>query len=547
VGRLAITARACALAWLLAAPAGADRLVTHDGRILEVKKARELPDGNVLLVFESGEIVCPKRFVASVEIEGDMSDYVPANEDEKKKLAQGYVRYRGKWLSKSAYEAELARTAELSKARTAELATHSRFHDGWTKETKHFRFRSNTSPEVLDRYADLLETYYDQMDQRVGIDPSPTLKKTKLAVSIYKSRSEFQELTKADPGVVGFFSPDDGELHFYHDYQDPSASEWIALHEGTHLLTFLIEPLAQPCIWINEGVADFFGTAGVTRNKKGKLEIETGQLSLERLLTVQQAMADGSSIPLEQLFLVPDEDFEAFEYAHAWSLVYFLNTARPEYEKAFKKFFQSLYTIAKGVAFELDEGGTKSVPAGEVRRLLLDKLGVRDVGKLESEWKAYIMGIPIDAPQARFRRGVERLYSAEEPEEMEAALEDLEAAIQGGVNDPLAFWARGTVQLLVDGDEPRVAADYRKAVELAPLHAGYRANLAQLLSGVTLVMPGMTIGGEDDEERLTGSDEALSEAETHYGLACELAPDNEDLREAHELFLDLLQEKSGTK
>jgi len=383
----------------------------------------------------------------------------------------------------------------------------------------------------------------------VGIDPSPTLKKTKLAVSIYKSRAEFQELTKSDPGVAGFFSPGEGELHFYHDYQDPSESEWIALHEGTHLLTFLIEPKAGPCTWINEGVADFFGTATITRTKKGKLEIKTGQLSLERVLTVQQAMADGDSIPLEKLFLVPDGEFEAFEYAHAWSLVYFLNTARPEYEKGFKKFFKDLYTIAKGVTFEQDQYGRRVVPAGEVRRVLLDRLGVKDVAKLESEWKAYITGIPIDAPQARFQRGVERLYSAEEQAEMAAALEDLEAAIQGGVKDPQAFWARGTVQLLVDGDEAKVSADYRMAVELAPLHAGYRANLAQLLSGVTLVMPGMTIGDgdEDDAQHLTGSDEALSEAETHYGLACELEPDNEDLREAHELFLDLLQAKTGSK
>ena len=540
--------RSSLLALVLAAPALADRLITDDGRILEVKRARVLPDGNYQLVFESGEIVCPKRFVASVEIEGDMSDYVPANEDEKKKLAQGYVRYRGKWLSKSAYEVELARTAVETKARTAELAAHSEFHDGWTKETKHFRFRSNTSPEILDRYAELLETYYDQMDQRVGIDPSPTLKKAKLAVSVYKSLDEFQELTKSVPGVAGFFSPSEGELHFYHDYQDPSESEWTALHEGTHLLTYLIEPEAEPCLWINEGVADFFGTAAVTRNKKGKLEIKTGQLSLERVLTVQQAMADGTFIPLEKLFFVPEEEFEAFEYAHAWSLVYFLNMARPEYEKAFKKFFKELYTLSKGVAFELEEEyGTKSVPEVEVRRLLLDKLGMKDVGKLESEWKAYITGIPIDAPPARFRRGVERLYEAEEEAELKASMEDLEAAIQGGVKDPKAFWARGTVQLLVDGDEAKVAADYRKAVELAPLHAGYRANLAQLLSGVTLEMPGMTVGDGDEEEELTGSDEALIEAETNYGLACELEPDNEDLREAHELFLDLLQKKTSTK
>jgi hypothetical protein len=538
-----------------AAAARADRLITTDGRILDVKKARALPDGSYQLVFESGEIVCPKQYVASVEIEGDMSDYVPANEDEKKKLAEGYVRFRGKWLGKAAYQAELSKEAERTKARTAEVAAHSKFYEGWVKETKHFTIQSNTSPEVLDHYAELLETYYDLMDQRVGIAPSPMLKKTKMKVSVYKNRAEFTEINKQPPGVAGFFSPSNGELHFYHDYQDPSISEWIALHEGTHLLTFLIEPQAEPCIWINEGVADYFGAATVVRNKKGKLEIKNGELLLERILTMQQAFADGSYIPLEKLFLIPDEEFEAFEYAHAWSFVYFLNNARPEYEKAFKKFFKDLYTIAKGVAFELEEsgdkyGGIKRVPAKEVRRLLLDKLGVKDVVKLEEEWKSYIAGIPLDAPKARFHRGLERMYDAEpgDTKAMEAALEDVQAAIEGGVEDARAYWARGTMQLVLSGDEETTLADYHKAVELAPLQGGYRAALAQLLAGLTLQMPGLTVGvGDDEKEELTDSEDALVEAEGQFGLACELEPENEELHARREEFLDLLQKKSGTK
>src|SRR6185295_16411512 len=131
-------------------------------------------------------------------------------------------------------------------------------------------------------------------------------------VSIYKSRPEFRELTKVDPGVAGFFDFVNGELHFYHDYQDPSISQWVALHEGTHLLTFLIEPQARPWIWANEGVADYFGAATITRDKKGKLTIDPGQLLIERVLTVQQAITDGTYVPLEKLFfLTQGEDFRA--------------------------------------------------------------------------------------------------------------------------------------------------------------------------------------------------------------------------------------------
>ena len=538
----------------LAAPVSADRLITNDGRILEVKKARQTPDGQYRLLFESGEIACPSQFIASVEIEGDMSDYVPANEDEQKKLTEGYVRYRGRWLGKAAYQAELAKQSELTKARTAEIAAHAKFYDGWTKETKHFRIQSNTSPEVLAYYAELLETYYDLMDQRVGIAPSPMLKKTKMKVSVYRSRAEFTELTKPAPGVAGFFNFVDGELHFYHDYQDPSVSDWVALHEGTHLLTFLIEPQARPWIWINEGVADFFGAATIARDKRGKLAITPGQLSLERVLTVQLAMADGSYIPLEKLFTLSREEFQAFEYAHAWSFVYFLNTAKSEYEKAFKKFFKAFYTIAKGVAFDLEEGGGnkygswKIVPPTEVRRLLLDTLGVKDVGRLEEEWKAFISGIQIDAPRARFKRGLQALQFSAGKDTLPRALEDLDAAIQGGVDDPRAFWARGTLQLILKGDYKKTIEDYRQAVERAPLQAGYRFSLAQMLAGFSLRTPSLTVLRQaDDQEQLKGTDEQLSEAETLFGLACEFEPENELLRTTRNTFLDLLQKKSGTK
>ncbi len=531
------------LALLGVAPfARADRLITKDGRILEVEKARLLADGSYELVFESGTILCPREFVASVEVEGDMSDYVPANEDEQKKLAAGYVKYRGKWMLKATYLVELEKQAEASRARTAELAAHAKFHDGWELETKHFRLQSNTSPEILAHYAELLEAYYDLMDQRVGIDPTPTLKKTQMRVCIYKSRAEFQEITKVEPGVAGFFRPTGGELHFYHDYQDPSVSEWIALHECTHLLTFLIEPQAQPWIWANEGVADFFGKATITRNKKGKLEIEPGQLQLERVLTVQQALADGTFLPLEKLFFLTKPDFHAFEYAHAWSFVYFLNNAKPEYEKAFKKFFKDFYTISKGVAFDLEQSGAtqygawKIVPPAEVRRLLLEKLGRKDTLALEEEWKAFVAAIPIDAPRARFQRGLDALRQGDDPAATQSGLDDLEAAIAAGVEDPLAFFARGRLKLRSKGDEAAALADYREAIARAPLHGGFRTNLAQVLVGRALRAPGKP-----------ASAEAEAEARMQFDLACELEPENDSVHAARKTYLELLDKAGGTK
>jgi hypothetical protein len=532
----------------LTPPAGADRLVTHDGRVLELVKARALPGGDYQLVFDSGEIVCPARYVASVEIEGNMADYVPQNEDEKKKLAEGYVRYRGRWMSKTAYQAELARESDSARARTADLAAHATFIDGWEKETQHFKIKTNTSPELLEYYCVLLETYYDLMDKRVGIKPSPSLRRTKMQVNVYKTYNEFLSQTGKPYGVLGFFDFRNEELQFYHDYQEPTRSNWVALHEGTHLLTYLIEPQAWPQIWINEGVADFFGSARIERDRKGKLVIDPGELQVDRVLTVQQAIEDEKYIPLDELFFKPRQEYQGFEYAHGWSFVYFLNNSG--YEKGFKKFFKDFYTIAKGIAYSTEnfpnqQGTAKIVPPEEVKRVLLDRLGVKDLSKLEREWLDFIKAIHIDAPQARFKRGWRSINGGEDG--LKRGLEDVQAAIDGGVDDPRAFWARGFLTLAVEGDRKKSLEDLRKAVELSPLDAGFRTNLAQVLAGLSLTTPTVSVSVGEDEDKLSGTADELAEADMHYGLACELEPDNEFLRESRDSFRSLYTPPGSTK
>ncbi|HED65294.1 MAG TPA: DUF1570 domain-containing protein [Planctomycetes bacterium] len=534
--------RRLALASLLslafAGQALADRLVTSDGRVIEVQKARQLENGDYLLVFRSTEVVCPARFVASVEIEGDMSDYVPRDAKEEKMLAKGYVRYNGRWMSKPAYEAELAKETEARRLRTEELALHSKFRNGYTKETKHFQFKTNTSPELLDFYADLLEAYYDIMDKRVGIKPTPKLSRTKMRINIYRSRDDWERNNEAGMrgSVVGYFSFRDESLNFFHDYQDPEFTLWVALHECTHLLTYLIEPQSWPRIWVNEGVADYFGSSDVTRDKKGRIHIEPGKLQVDRILTVQQAIKDDTFVHLEDLFQVEKSNFTAFEYAHAWSFVYFLNNTK-KYQKGFKKFFKEFYTVPNSVEYTWEpfpnvQGTAKIIPADEVRRILLKALKVKDVAKLEEEWLAFVEGIELDSATARFKRAYRKVLQAA-IDDFDQAKEDLDAAIDAGLEDSRAYWARAMVKAFKDGFSS-ASADLRKAVELAPLNARYRHDLGMAISGAGLSFGFITVSFGDDsmDKTLEKLDEtALHEAEEQLALACELAPDNGDYQE----------------
>ena len=511
-------------------PGFADRVVTRDGRVIEVKKARQKGDGYELEL-EHGTIVLPDASaVKEVEIEGDMSEYVPRNDDEREKLEQGYVRFEGKWLSKASYENELRRRFEESRARADELATHANWHNAWERETQHFVVRTNTSPELLEYYAELLEAFYDMMDGRIGIKPSPTLRRAKMAVNIYRGYQEFQELGNPtdNPGVVGFFDSRAQSLNFYHDYSDPVDSEETGLHECTHLITYLLEPQYVSQIWLNEGAADYFGCVTIERDRRGRLALTPGRLLTPRVLTVQQALRDEKALTLEELFHTEREAFTAFHYAHAWSFLYFLNTADGgrRYAKAFDKFFKELYTLAaKGVDYETvnhwnQQGMAKRASPEGVVSHLLARLKVRDLGELETEWRDFVAAIPVDAPEALLKRGIHHIRRGK----FDEALPDLEAAIDAGLDSALVWASRARARSLATESEPgeEATADMRKAIDLDPLNPVYRYDMSLLLAGYP------ALGGFAGNVGPEREDDSIDhpEAKVQAGLAHDLDPEN---------------------
>jgi tetratricopeptide (TPR) repeat protein len=533
--RAAALCAAAALLPGLASSALADRVITRDGRILEPRKARQEGLG-WRLVFEHGEILVEDpALLRSVEVEGDMSDYVPADDEERRLLAEGYVRHEGKWLSKPAYEQLLKKRFEAARARTEEIARHSAWVDAWEQETKHFKVRSNTSPELLDYYAELLEAYYSLMDDRIGIDPTPTYRRIKMAVNVFKSKAEFHKYSQAkSPGVLGYFWAGDNSLNFYHNYADPAQSTWVALHECTHLLTFLVDQQYNPQIWLNEAVADYFGSSKVSRDKKGKLVIEPGQLQTDRVLTVQQAIEAGNDVKLSDLFLITRDAFRGFEYAHAWSFVYFLNTFEDgRWAKTFAKFFKALYTLEKGIPFEPEPGPPphgvwKTVKPEDIRDELLERMKVKDIGVLERQWKQFVAAIPVEGPEALLKRGSRAAAELE----FEKALPDLDAAIEQGTTNPRAWGLRARARAAT-GDGEGARKDYEEALKRDPLNAGFRYELAKVIVG-EFASETLQVSVVDEDEQKTKLDDP--EAKLQAGLAVELAPDNDWFREFYGRF-----------
>jgi tetratricopeptide (TPR) repeat protein len=235
---------------------------------------------------------------------------------------------------------------------------------------------------------------------------------------------------------------------------------------------------------------------------------------------------------LETMFKLDRNAFDGFEYAHAWSFVYFLNTYEgAKHQKNFNRFFKEIYTRAKGIPSEAMGGGFGVKPE-DIRAHLLKRIGEKDVEKLEALWIDYIKQIPIEGPTARLKRALSNLRGFK----LDEALADFDAAIELGTTDPRAFVGRAKA-LAFSGAEAKARADLLKALELDPLDADVYYDLSALKVGRLNTRTGRGAGGGglevSDGDASKFSDE---EAKRWAGLAMELDPENDYYRTWYERF-----------
>src|SRR4030095_11989769 len=267
---------ALALLWLFASVAHADLIITKNGRVLEGKVTEK--DANTYHVkLKTVEFDLSKELVKDVVIEGDMSSYQPKNDKEKEALAKGFVLFKGQWVTKDQYQKELEKENSRRKKEMDEQAKHLQFADSWKFETPHFKIQGNCPKEILDDLASILEEYYNLINTKSGMKASPSLARKKMSVMVFRDREDYFKAGASPGGSAGWFSQYGESLNFYYDFEDPSFTKHVMLHEGTHLLTYLATSKFEPPSWINEGMAEYFGSSRVTGDR-GKRKMEPGQM-----------------------------------------------------------------------------------------------------------------------------------------------------------------------------------------------------------------------------------------------------------------------------
>ncbi len=456
-----------ASAWPAAAPAF-DKLLLKDGRLIEGKIVPgESPDV-VVLQIRGAEVPVPSAMIEKSWVE-DLEGYVPQTKQEEDYLKKGFVLFEGNWMSRKRREDELKKRADADKKFIEDAKKRQDWRNHVTRETKHFTIHSNLEDEWIDTYETLLEAYYKNFNDFWGIKLTPGEKKGKPEVSLYRNLSDFYRVTGVPYGVLGFFMPPTFELHLAHHPDDPEYGIDVLFHEGNHLLTQMMAPKVFYPSWMNEGMAEYYGSIEV--DEQGGFHV--GRQQDGRIVAMNFAEANGKGRQLRDVLLTEKQAFDALDYSYAWSFVHFLMQS-PEYAKPFQGFFGNFATN-RDVKFTNQafggeyQGATMAIADLPSVVTALEKRLGKSLEQLDREWRAWM-------PQAY------------------------------GEMRPQAYYDAARIELNLAGDEgpdvAKAAAFYQKAIDLGLQSAKCFRDYAELLrKGGVREARGTTVGFKPDPEK----------------------------------------------
>ncbi len=472
-----------------------DRVLLRDGRAIE---GQVVPSGDpdvTRLRLPGADISIRNALIDRTWIETP-EDYVPRNRQEEEFLARGWVLFEGQWMSRDRREGELRRRAEADRAAIEAARLRQDWSRAVTVTTRHFEITSNLDADRLAEQADRLESYYRAFMREWSITLTPGETRDKPRVFLYRTADDFHAATRQPEFVAGCFDAAACELHVPDDPRDADASLDVLFHEGNHLLVHLMHPDFRYPPWMDEGLAEYYGTART--DDAGRLVC--GRPQDGRSVQLRQQRERGTLPRLRDVLLTAGPDFTDDDYAAAWSFVHFLMQS-PRHGKAFRSFFAGLpdnhdvrvvrQPLRRGDGAEVGEADLSDVIAALERRL------DRTLDALQVEWLTSF-------DTARGELGARAWYQAAQLElfggspsgdggNVRRAVEDFERAVAGGIDDARCY--RDFAELLRKGgvmeyagagqvlppDPARAWDMIRRAIELDPLGPYNYAEAAGIL------------------------------------------------------------------
>jgi tetratricopeptide (TPR) repeat protein len=456
----------------LTAPAAADTLFLKDGRIYEDVKL-SLQADLLTVAFEHGQVQVREDRVADYVLSDGGSLGATSAADEEK-LAEGLVRFQGRWMPPERRDREVAELIEVGHAAAKERREARLWRNHRVKESKYFRYEYTVSEEVFEFYRDRIEAYYETFDKLWKIRRGDL---GKLVVRMYADPEAFYQVTGTPRGVLAFFEWTDPpyRLQFWHDEVDPLAST-IVFHEYGHFLQKLIDQDFNYNHWPGESLAEYFSTGSWDERRK-RFEVEARVLE-GRLIEIQQDMEDGDLRPLETMIREGGER-NYTDYTWGWSLVHFLMTD-PEHTKNFERFYLGLArdrSVPREHMSVLKDTKFSTVDGDDQWEYFMKCLRLKDqddVLELQDQWYDHIRELEVSSvggfAKAGHRASVKGLNHR--------ARRFFEQAIETGEANALMYHRYAEVLDRL-GEEDEAYEAWQQAIEMDPFVAMYHEGLGK--------------------------------------------------------------------
>lgn len=321
----------------------------------------------------------------------------------------GFVNVNNHWLSKpeaTRIETLLNKLGEYKDALDNPSAVKESlsWEKALEKETEHFVVKSSLSTDALNDICILMEQACFIRQNLLGL----TEQKEKLKVWVTRNKNEYQKITtlirpSTPSWAKGGFIPGTDPANVSHTdyilvYYDLSDKTLllsnVLLHEGTHFATTLIArnsqlAISNPPNWLDEGLATYFEGGKFTAKK-----LTIGLINKHRLPTIQENIRKKTYIKLADFINLTYSEFyhkEAFAYAQAWSIVYFLlNNRMGKYKRGFQKYLEAWKT--KQFIMEGDGKDVWFQDRDKHLKIFEQCIGT-PIDRLENEWKEYILSL----------------------------------------------------------------------------------------------------------------------------------------------------------
>jgi len=363
-----------------------DSLQLTDGRFVMGQRMTRHERG-VTIHYTNGDVVVPRQLIRECSVVEMTAEERGYSAEDLQRIAKGLVYFESKWVSAKQREEQIAARRASRTKRIEEAKLHREWANRHKLETRNFAFEYTIDPEVMERYADMLEVYFTTFTREWGI--SKPAKLGRLKVCFYHDEEYFHQTSAAPPGVIGYFRfVQPIELNFYYERLDEALTQDVLFHEANHYLTHLIDTKFHYPSWVNESLAEYYGASEWDAGAK---KMVIGNLQEGRLAVIQDAIRQQEWQKLEELIRLEQGSFTAIHYAWGWSLVHFLMSGK-QTSDAFKKFYLALArdNSVKRVPYFRD---FKQIEPDEQIRVFKKYMGVKELGDLEQSWHAHVRGL----------------------------------------------------------------------------------------------------------------------------------------------------------